>query len=263
MNSPLLSAPETVLIEELPVTPFWDYPSFFGRIRSEIEKPAQAQIFYVNVHAANLAHQDPAWRETLQAGDLLYCDGAGIVLAGKLLGTPIPMRLTAADWLPDFLRFMADAKLTVFFLGGEPGVPEKAMQYWNTHLPNHTVIGAHHGYIHDNPALEQAVIDQINALQPDLLFVGFGMPLQEFWMARNRHRLNVRALWALGAALDYFTGKVPRCPAWMGKLGLEWLFRLWVEPGRMFNRYVVGNPWFLSRILWRRFRQGLLGGPHP
>lgn len=202
-----------------------------------------------------MAHRQPRWKQILQQADVAYCDGAGIVWASLLQGTPLPTRLTAADWLPDLLAYMARAGKTIYFLGGKPGIAQKAMAALSRHVPQHTVVGMHHGYIHQNPALTQQVIAHINTVQPDLLIVGFGMPLQEYWINTYRHQLKVPAIWAMGATLDYFAGKVPRCPQWMGTWGLEWLFRLGVEPRRMFQRYILGNPWFLSRIVLSAMRE--------
>lgn len=241
--------PPRVMVEDIPIDPFANLESLFARVHYELEKPTQSMILSMNVNAANIAARDPAWRALQQKADLMYCDGAGIVLGARILGQQIPMRMTAADWLFDLLADLAKQQRTVYFLCGEPGIPERAMALFEKKVPGHTVVGCHHGYILQDLELEKMVIQEINDLQPDLLFVGFGMPLQEFWMEAHRHELNVSAMWALGATLDYLTGKVPRCPAWMGQAGLEWFFRLSIEPKRMFNRYVLGNTGYMTRIL--------------
>lgn len=252
-----MDSPETAWIEGIPVTGFPEPYRFFQRLLQEIRKPDQTVLYYLNVHVANEAHENPRLKKILQQGDVVYCDGAGVLLASNLLGQPLPSRLTAADWFEDLLGFLAEKDCGVFLLGGEPGIAEKALQTIAQRLPQHTVVGVHHGYILKDEALEAAVIAQINAARPDLLIVGFGTPLQELWIERHRQNLQVPAIYAIGATMDYVAGKIPRCPPWMGQAGLEWLYRLCIEPQRLFRRYVVGNPQFLWRILCHVARQNL------
>lgn len=220
----------------------------FERLRQEAQRPGKSIFAALNVHIANIAHQNPRLRQFLQASDVVYCDGAGIVLASKLLGQPLPCRFTAADWLFDLWAYLSQQGITAFYLGGEPGIAEKALAQFEEGVPQHTILGVHHGFILQDEALERQVIERINTLKPDVLFVGFGCPLQELWIQRHKSELEVSVFYPIGATLDYLTRKVPRCPAWMGENGLEWLFRFLVEPRRMFRRYIVGNPWFLWRI---------------
>lgn len=241
--------PTTAVIEDIPVLGFSDPFSLFERLKLEAAKPQQSVVAYVNVHVANTAKRLPRLRSFLQTSDVVYVDGAGIVAGAKLLGQHLPTRLAAADWILDLVRDMADSGHTVFFLGGEPGVAEKAFDVIEENVPNHTVVGYHHGYLHNNPQVEQQAINAINAARPDILIVGFGTPLQEYWIEENRHRLDVSVIYPLGAVMDFLSGKVSRCPAWMGKYGFEWLYRLYVEPRRMFGRYVIGNTWFMGRML--------------
>lgn len=252
---------QKALIEGIPVHAFPTKESLIRRILFEIEKPRQSFITYLNVHGANIAEENPAYKAILQQSDVVFCDGAGIVLASHLLDDPLPARLPVMDWIFDLLEALARANLTIFFLAGEPGVAERALAVISRRIPHHTVVGVHHGYVLNDSALEEAVIEHINELSPDILLVGFGMPLQEIWVDANRRTLQVKAIVAVGAALDYIGGKIPRCPDWMGKMGMEWLFRLQAEPQRLFTRYMVGNPRFLNRILLatldRRFKHGL------
>lgn len=248
ISSTITPYPTIAEIEGIPVSGFPNPQSLFERLVQETRKAGQSVVHYLNIHVANTAWHDKPLRDILQASDLVYCDGAGIVLGSKMLGTPLPTRLTAADWFLDLLAYLADKNCTVFLLGGEPGVPEAALKIIAERIPHHTVVGAHHGFILNQPEQEAAVIAQINVLQPDLLIVGFGTPLQEAWIERNRSRLNVSTLYAIGAVMDFISGKVSRCPRWLGDAGFEWLYRLCTEPGRLMGRYVFGNPWFLSRI---------------
>ncbi len=247
MPGPIAPCP-IAFIEDISVTGFHTVEDLFARLVAEVERPEQSVVSYLNVHVANVAHRDRKLKRFLQGVDLVYCDGAGIEKAASLLGSPLPKRLTAADWFLDLIQVLSQKGIRIYLLGGEPAVAQKAREVINAVIPEHMVVGIHHGYILDNPILTHTVIQEINTLQPDLLIVGFGTPLQERWIADHREQLTVSVIYAIGAVMDYLAEKVPRCPAWMGEAGLEWLFRLRTEPRRLFMRYVVGNPWFLSRI---------------
>ncbi len=240
--------PATVEIEGIPVTGFSNPQSLFERICQETRKNRQTLVHYLNIHVANSAFGNRKLKSILKQSDLVYCDGAGIVAGSRLLGTPLPTRLTAADWFIDMLDYFAQKGCKVYLLGGEPGVPEAALDTIVEQVPQHSVVGMHHGYILNSPALETQVIEEINAIQPDVLIVGFGTPLQEFWIEKNRARLKVSTIYAIGAVMDFVSGRVSRCPRWMGDAGYEWLYRLFTEPSRLLGRYVVGNPWFLGRV---------------
>lgn len=244
-------------IEDIPVDLFPTTESMFDRIVSECRYGKQAkrprQIYSINIHGANMAHRYPRFKKIMQQADTMICDGAGIMVASKMTkAVTIPRRHCAGDYLPALIKRLADEKLTVYFLAGEPGIATQALENLAQKIPNHTIVGTHHGYILKDKVLENKVIDEINALKPDILFVGFGMPLQEFWMEDNLDRLDVGAILPFGATLDYISQKVPRCPVWLGNLGLEWLFRFSLEPSRMFSRYIQGNPEFMLRILKSR-----------
>jgi N-acetylglucosaminyldiphosphoundecaprenol N-acetyl-beta-D-mannosaminyltransferase len=257
MNARIEPFPSVVEIEDISVAAFPNPQSLFERLVQESRKPGQSIVHYLNIHVANTAFGDVRLKQILQQSDLVYCDGAGIVLGSKMLGSPLPTRLTAADWFVDMLAYFANSNCKVYLLGGDPGVPEQALKEIAKQVPNHTVVGAHHGYILSGPEVQAQVIDEINALQPDILIVGFGTPLQEYWMDAHRDKLNVPVVYAIGAVMDFVSQKVSRCPQWMGDAGFEWLYRLCTEPGRLGGRYVIGNPWFLSRIAIHALTDGL------
>lgn len=254
----LLTMSDVAVIEEIAVEGFHTEIAFFQRILFEINKPRLSRICHLNVHGANMAQKNPRFQEILVTADMVFCDGAGIVLAAKLLGQTLPKRHTGADYMIDLIDSLSQAGKTIYFLAGEPEVAEKAKVFWDNRLPDHNIVGIHHGFILNNPDLTDKVIDEINTLKPDILFVGMGMPLQEIWMDNMADRLDVRCIYCIGATLDYYTEKVSRCPKWMGDAGMEWVYRLAIEPVRMFDRYVIGNPWFMSRILLQATRNALM-----
>jgi len=206
-----------------------------------------------------MAFKHPFLKKLYQAAQIVYCDGAGVILASKLLGDVIPVRYANGDWFFEMWDFFAERNCTTYYLGSAPGIALKGMNMYKATRKHHTVVGVHHGFILNDPELEAQVIAEINALKPDVLFVGFGCPLQEEWIAKHLHELNVGLCYAIGASMDYVVGVKPRPPEWLGNIGGEWIFRLCSEPKRLYHRYLVGNPWYLARVALQAIGQRLLG----
>jgi N-acetylglucosaminyldiphosphoundecaprenol N-acetyl-beta-D-mannosaminyltransferase len=216
-------------------------------------------IVNVNIYALNLAYEIPWFRTFLNSADLVFCDGAGVILAARLFGYCLPERITYADWTRNLAKFAAEHELSLYFLGGKPGVADHAAKRLIEEFPQLKILGTANGYF--DKSLEcpenQAVICRINAVKPDILIVGFGMPLQERWLMDNWAEINASVGLPAGAVFDYISGQVPRAPRWMTDHGLEWLGRLAIEPRRLWKRYLIGNPLFFLRVLRQR-----LGGLH-
>lgn len=251
--------PGKVLIEGIPVDPFKDKEYFLKRLAYEAKKPKKSLFFPINVHSANMSQKNSRLKQLFLKADTVYCDGAGIALASKLLGKGIiPKRFANGDWLFEMFDFLHEQNCTMYYLGGEPGIVEKGLSLYTTDRENHSLIGIHHGFILRDKTLEHNVIQEINRLKPDILFVGLGCPLEQYWIDEHFQTLDVGVFYPIGASMDYITGKIPRCPVWLGDLGLEWLFRFAAEPKRLYHRYLVGNPWFLSRIIFEVIKEKLL-----
>jgi UDP-N-acetyl-D-mannosaminuronic acid transferase (WecB/TagA/CpsF family) len=124
VNAVIEPFPTLVEIEDIQVTGFSNPHSLFERLVLESRNPQQSVVHYLNIHVANTAYTDARLKAILKQSDLVYCDGAGIVLGSKLLGSPLPTRLTAADWFVDMLAYFSEKKCRVYLLGGDPGVPE-------------------------------------------------------------------------------------------------------------------------------------------
>ncbi len=244
---------DKVILEDLPITNFPDKDSFFenfvhlARQRRQKSSTPAVSLTY-NVFSANLAQKNNLFKQFLLQADILRCDGVGALLGSKIVGNPIHARLTNADYFPEMLEYLAANNLTVFLLGGKPGIAEKALNKLETITQTHSVIGVHHGYLKGNEPLNQSVIEQINQLQPDVIIVGMGMPLQEHWIFDNKNKIDTGIFFAVGAMIDYYGGAQYRCLPIYRKLGLEWFTRLVRYPKRMFGRYVIGNPYYLARI---------------
>ena len=221
-------------------------------------QPGQRTILYANIHVANTAARDPELRHALARADLVYCDGLGIKLGAKLAGVGrLPERMTAADFIWDLARQAAEADISIYWLGGAPGVAEKALARLSEAAPGLRVAGAHHGYFAKQGTETDTVISGINHCHPEILLVGMGTPIQEHWVLRHRARIAAPVVWCVGATADFLAGVQPRAPRVLTENGLEWLHRLAVDPRRMFRRYVLGNPLFLARVLAHRISRAL------
>lgn len=216
------------------------------------------KISFLNAHNANIAYTDPVFAEALD-DFLILPDGVGVDLAAKLLyGSPFPDNLNGTDFIPAFLQASA-RPLTVGLLGATRANAEAASIKLAALAVQHKFVVIHDGYF--SPAEEQAIVDRIEALRPDVLLVAMGVPRQELWIARHIDARHCTLPIAVGALLDFLSGSVPRAPLWMRQLRLEWLFRLCIEPGRLWRRYVVGNPVFLWRAVRQKFSPRSVGEP--
>ena len=221
------------------------------------------RVMYVNAHVLNQSAEEPALRTALETADLVYCDGYGVRLAAKALDVEIPHRMTGADWIWGLAALCEAEGRSVYLLGSEPGVAADAARRLQRWYPKLQVAGSHHGYFEAGSPHDERVVEDINTRRPDIVLVGMGSPKQELWVEHNAHLVEASVLWTVGALFDYVSGRVPRAPAWLADNGLEWIFRLAVEPQRMWRRYLLGNPVFVSRVMAQaRARQHPTGAAH-
>ena len=168
----------------------------------------------------------------------------------------MPQRITYADWIWQLAEFAEARNFSLFFLGAQPGVADRAAARLKERFPRLRIVGTQHGYFSKEAgnAENESVVDRINRLRPNILIVGFGMPLQERWLMDNWDRIQADIGLTGGAVFDYVSGEVPRTSSWMTDHGLEWLGRLIIEPRRLWRRYLIGNPLFIWRVMKQRFR---------
>lgn len=204
-------------------------------------------VSFVNAHCVNTLMRDREYRATLKASDLVLPDGSGMRLASLLTGQSYDENLNGTDLFPALCREAARTGQSIFLLGGANGVAEKAAETMQARHQNLQIAGTHSGYFSSNE--ENALIDRINASGASMLFVGFGVPLQEKWIARMRTRLTVPVILGVGGLFDYYSGRIPRAPRAIRAMGCEWAWRLAMEPKRLAKRYLLGNAEFLIHAL--------------
>jgi N-acetylglucosaminyldiphosphoundecaprenol N-acetyl-beta-D-mannosaminyltransferase len=208
-------------------------------------------IGHHNLHSLYIYHHDETMRKFYKKTNFIHIDGMPIIWLGKLFGYKLNRkhRLTSLDWLPFVLEYCAKQGYKVFFLGSKPGVSHKAADYFVKRIPG-LIVETHHGYFdaNSNSNENKKIIEKINTFAPHVVMVGMGMPRQERWIYENYKKINANILWSLGAFMDYYAGEIPTPPRWLGRIGLEWAFRLFSEPKRLYSRYLI-EPWFIIKLI--------------
>ena len=207
-----------------------------------------AYVVTPNAEIAYEALHDVQLREMLNGADLMLPDGAGVVLASKLLRTPVKQKVAGVDFAAGLLGILERNGQSLYLLGGKTGIGELAAQKMLEAHPQLRIAGIADGYFQD----EAPVIAKINASGADALFVCLGAPKQERFMVQHRQELHVHLMAGLGGSLDAFAGTVQRAPAWMIRLNLEWLYRLIREPKRF--RRMLRLPKYLWAVMLKRIR---------
>jgi N-acetylglucosaminyldiphosphoundecaprenol N-acetyl-beta-D-mannosaminyltransferase len=205
------------------------------------------QVVTVNPEFVIAAQHNKDFLTAINAAALVVADGTGVVWAARYLRRPVPERVTGADLLPALARRCAVSGYRLYLLGAAPGVAETAAVHLRELAPGLEIAGTYAG----SPAAneEDAIIERVQAAQADVLCVAYGAPAQELWIWRNLARLPAAVAIGVGGAYDFLSGRQQRAPAFMRKLGLEWLYRLYREPWRW--RRMLALPRFAVQVVWR------------
>ena len=205
----------------------------------------KAIVNFVNAHCCNMASRNTAYKRALLRSDLLLPDGSGIAIAMKFRNERLVQNLNGTDLLPLILRYLGENKLSVYLLGGKPNVATEAGETFKALAPGLQIAGCRHGFF--SAEEHDEIVEEINASGAQVLLVGLGVPNQELWLERSRERLTTTLSFGVGGLFDYYANRIPRAPRLMRKTGVEWIWRLMMEPKRMWRRYILGNPLFLWR----------------
>lgn len=196
---------------------------------------------------------DPAVRRAVNGAGLVTPDGMPIVWLTRAAGHPHVNRVYGPDLMLGFCARSVGPGYRHYFYGGAEGVPEQLATALTARFPGLQMAGGYSPPFRPlTPEEDAQVVDRINAARPDVVWVGLGSPKQDLWMATHRERLEAPLLVGVGAAFDFYTGRVRQAPRWMMRLGLEWLFRLFQEPWRLWRRYLLGNPRFVVNVILQR-----------
>jgi len=204
------------------------------------------QVCYLNADCVNRYFKDKEYAQIIDNAEIVYADGQVIVWGSGLFGLRLPERVNAGDFFLDFCKRCEEKGIRLFFIGSKGDTSKKCANTLLERFPQLKIVGTSDGYF--DLEKEKEIIRNISESNVDVLVVGMGSPLQEKWISKNIDKFNVKVCWGVGALFEYFSGRIPRAPVWMRKMGLEWLFRLVVEPRRLWRRYLIGNIFFIFRI---------------
>lgn len=224
-------------------------------IEDTIINKIRKKIFFINPDCLNKTFSDDEYSSILKQGDVVLPDGSGLNLACKIIGKPLLENVNGTDMFPFICRLSSEKKYSLYLLGAKPGVAEAVKKNLELKYPGIAISGARDGYF-DMGKDSKSVIEEINRVNPDILFVAFGAPVQEKWITEHFDQLKANVCIGVGGLFDFYSGRIPRAPKWMREFGLEWIFRLMQEPVRMWKRYIIGNPVFVFRVIkWKAFME--------
>jgi N-acetylglucosaminyldiphosphoundecaprenol N-acetyl-beta-D-mannosaminyltransferase len=241
-------SPSAITILNIPVHAV-TMPQTLSHIQQMMTTPGLQQIATVNPEFVMTAQKDPAFMTILQQADLCIPDGVGLLWAARILGHQLPERVAGSELVYHLAQNAAERGWRLFLLGAAPGVAEEAAAVLQQKYPALTIVGTYAGS--PDPAENEAIVNRINASTADLLFVAYGAPKQDKWIARNKETLTtIRVALGVGGSLDFISGRSIRAPKTFQKLGLEWFYRLLREPWRW--RRMLALPKFALRVLASR-----------
>ncbi len=235
---------QTIRILGLPVDAI-TYPQWLDLIAEWIASNHVHHVCTINPEFIVIARHDINFHNILSRADLCVPDGVGLLWAARHLGKPLPERVTGSDGVPRIAEHAAQTGWKLYFLGAAPGVADKAASVLRQQHPTLQIVGIYSGS--PAPDEEDAIIEMINASDADILFVAYGAPEQDKWIARNLPRLRVKMAMGVGGSFDFIAGIIPRAPLWMRRYGIEWLYRLYLQPWRIWR--MLRLPRFVVAVL--------------
>lgn len=204
-------------------------------------------VMFVNAHSVNVSVHNQRLQDALLEADVIYADGIGMAFAARIQGGRLRHNVNGTDLFPHLCRFASEKRVRIALFGAAPGVVDRCAEQLAIQYPELEVAWRHHGY--PAPGCMSRLIEQINESGASILLVAQGVPRQEIWIMEHAEALRVPVVLGVGGLFDFVSCRVPRAPEGLRRLRLEWLFRLLIEPKRLFGRYVIGIPVFLVRTL--------------
>jgi len=218
-----------------------------------IEEGQREYVVVCPVYSLMKALENPDLRLAYHHAGMVTPDGMPVALLAKWQSNEAIERVYGPDLMFDLHQHGLGTGFSHYYLGGAEGVAQQVANTFEVRFPGLKVAGTYTPPFRELTADEEAaMINTINEANPDVLWVALGSPRQDYWMARYRSRLNARVVIAVGAAFDFHTGRIRQAPRWMQKLALEWLFRLIVEPRRLWRRYIIYNPLFIFHVILQK-----------
>jgi N-acetylglucosaminyldiphosphoundecaprenol N-acetyl-beta-D-mannosaminyltransferase len=202
-------------------------------------------IYFVNAHTLNTSYEDSHYRYVLNQAFRVFGDGTGVRWAARAQGVKMRANLNGTDLIPKLFQQTAGRGYKYYMLGADEASNQRAADYARRMFPGWELVGHHHGYVQGD--LAWPMIEEINRVQPDLLLVGMGNPIQERWIHHHLDYLSPKLCIGVGGLFNHWAGDLKRAPRWVRYLGYEWLQILLQQPQK-WRRYLLGNPLYLARV---------------
>lgn len=240
----------------------YDFKDLLDYIDKTIKEKEQSYILTCNVDHVIKLREDKEFQRVYSEAGAVVADGMPLIWASKMLGKPLKEKVSGADLFSRLGSAFEERQYRLFFLGSAEGVPEQAAMNLKATYPGINIVGCYsptYGFEH-NEEENESIVKMLTASQPDIVFVGVGAPKQEKWIYRHYTSYQAPISIGVGATFDFLSGSVKRAPDFMQKTGLEWLWRLSQEPGRLWKRYLLEDSQFLLLLLKElRKRDGVKG----
>ena len=232
-------------------------PFFCGKMDEALQKidtlvksKKSHHAAFINAHCLNIAYKNQAYKQVLRDASIVFADGIGAKIGAAMLGTKVEENVNGTDMFP----LLAQMPCRIYLLGGTAAVAETALAKARAIGGKAQFVGCADGFFKEKS--QDEVFAELAELKPDIVLVAMGVPKQEMWISEHLSQLPDCTAIGVGGLLDFVSERIPRAPLWMRKCNIEWCFRLYQEPARLFKRYIIGNPLFIARIfqskLWRK-----------
>ena len=220
------------------------------KIDNLVQSKKTHHVAFINAHCLNIAYKNREYNKILNECSCVFADGIGAKIGSEMLGYHVEENVNGTDMFP----LLAKKPYRIYLFGGAPFVAQKALENAEKLQGKAVFVGCADGFFQEKS--QEEIFRELRELQIDILLVAMGVPKQEEWIRKNLHKLPGCVAIGVGGLLDFVSGRIPRAPLWMRKLSVEWCFRLYCEPVRLFKRYIIGNPLFIFRVflnkLWRK-----------
>ena len=211
------------------------------------EQTPARNFAFANANTVNIACSNPQFKDVLNRMHAVFGDGVGIRIASMVSRTSVLDNVNGTDMLPYLCQLCREKEYSIYLLGAKPGVAVRMRENLEAEFPGLRIAGVRDGYF-DRSTENSSVIAEINESGAEILLVAMGVPEQELWLEQNYDALKCPVRIAVGGLFDFYSGDIPRAPLWVRRMSVEWLYRLYQEPARLWTRYIIGNPLFLARV---------------
>jgi N-acetylglucosaminyldiphosphoundecaprenol N-acetyl-beta-D-mannosaminyltransferase len=221
--------------------------TFLNSIANDFEENKAKSVLFINAYCFNISQNNLAYKNAILNSDYILNDGIGVKIAGILNKIRFPENLNGTDLIPKIIEFAHKNHKRIYLLGSTDSIIKKTQINLENKYSGIKIVGIHNGFFTEKE--EAGIVNEINTLKTDLLIVGMGVPRQELFVNRNIGMLtNVKLCISGGAIIDFISGEIKRAPLWIRKINFEWAYRLYLEPSRMWKRYIIGNLLFFINL---------------